>query len=471
LKFLTKAIILTSRTNKYSPPPQGKGSSTVNRHVKSPIELVAQKMRELGANRILFKLLSSNDNSKNQIYLGRSFDVLRVLPHEELKADGITKKGPVFKAPLKLAWLTSLHDPSLTPAPNTQLILYPQYPEVRMSGFLRGSHNAPRHLLQAPTRQERFDREDTPRCLILGICEEGVVIAYLADWESDIRYDAIERINQRDASVVASIFYELAPKIDQNKQVLLNRLKAITQLGAISSRLQSKTGSKNYKAENGAGYTLESLFEITPNGRSEPDFLGWELKCHRNSPVTLMTPEPDKGLYKNDLDKFFELYGRCRPGRRDFNGRYRTGIRSTKSGLTLQMPGYDPIKGKLIDPYGSLELVNDAGEVAAGWSFEKLLSHWAKKHAQTAYIPYSKHKSSIGDDISYKFGPSATLCQGADPLLFLAALYDGTIYYDPGINKKFDPSTLKWSQKKRSQFRTSFRTIEKLYSHCESTII
>ena len=36
---------------------------------------------------------------------------------------------------------------------------------------------------------------------------------------------------------------------------------------------------------------------IIPNGRSEPDYMGWEMKAYSSGRITLMTPEPDGGMY------------------------------------------------------------------------------------------------------------------------------------------------------------------------------
>ncbi len=63
-----------------------------------------------------------------------------------------------------------------------------------------------------------------------------------------------------------------------------------------------------YSARNGGGYTLEAELGIRPNGDAEPDFMGWEVKQYGvanfikfapKSPVTLMTPEPTGGIYRD----------------------------------------------------------------------------------------------------------------------------------------------------------------------------
>ena len=60
--------------------------------------------RELGAPRIFCKHLAENDNTKQQIYLGGSFEVLKLLVFGEVVAyDAV--KVPNFKADVPLWWV------------------------------------------------------------------------------------------------------------------------------------------------------------------------------------------------------------------------------------------------------------------------------------------------------------------------------------------------------------------------------
>jgi hypothetical protein len=88
-----------------------------------------------GCNKIYIKKLSPNDNSKNQVYFGGSFEILNILPISEIKNEeaGDWNKER-FKASINFSWISD--DGNIYPAPNSQLILYPKYPEVRFSGFL-----------------------------------------------------------------------------------------------------------------------------------------------------------------------------------------------------------------------------------------------------------------------------------------------------------------------------------------------
>ena len=91
---------------------------------------------DVGCTRLYAKLLADNDNSKNQIYFGQDFKALNLFPNDGIAAAESGKSGSIFKAKLQFKWL--LEDGATVPAHGAQLILYPQYPEVRFSGFLRG---------------------------------------------------------------------------------------------------------------------------------------------------------------------------------------------------------------------------------------------------------------------------------------------------------------------------------------------
>ena len=79
--------------------------------------------------------------------LGRCF-------HREVRSDG-TGGSPTIKAAVSLSWLGD--NGQLVPAPGAQLILYPAYPEVRLSGFLRGCSVAPSEAMRPiPATNRRY---------------------------------------------------------------------------------------------------------------------------------------------------------------------------------------------------------------------------------------------------------------------------------------------------------------------------
>ena len=434
---------------------------------ESPLEYVSKVMRRHGAKRVVFKLLANNDNSKQQIYFGSDFDVLRLIPHGDLVGEPTKDKGVMFKAQLKLSWI-DIHDcVPPTPALGAQLILYPRYPEVRLSGFIRGSSLSPAKLMRPPTPEERLAREHMQRCLVLGICENDTVLAYSGEWEGELSKDARARINKGNVSNVASVFYELEQPIVNGRILLLQRLAEIYHGGPVrSSRLSAEGKLMDYHAKNGAGYTLEGLFGIIPNGRSEPDFQGWELKSHSTGAVTLMTPEPDSGTYLSSLGQFLSEYGVCGEFRRDFTGRHLMDTLQERSGLTLQMEGYDPDVNEVTDPEGGLVLRDRAGNKAAGWSFNKILTHWSRKHAQTAYVSYSVEERDVR---FFRYGPEVHLCEGAGLNSFLRAMHSNVLYHDPGINMKLLEG--RWVSKKRNQFRVAWKNVGLLYEKSERILL
>lgn len=425
-------------------------------------------MQRHGATRVVFKLLANNDNSKQQVYFGGDFDVLRLIPHGDLVSHISSRDGTIFKASLNLSWIDVFSDAEPAPAPGAQLIFYPRYPEVRFSGFLQNCARAPNLLMQPPTPLQRQERALTPRCLVLGLVPNGSVLAYVAAWDSDMALDAAHRIHTGQVENIASIFYELKLQATDSRSCLIQRLTEIYQGGPVQScRLGSDGKWQAYTARNAAGYTLESLFGITPNGNAEPDYLGWELKCHGRGPVTLMTPEPDAGSYRDDLGKFMQRFGKCGAERRDFTGKHSIGTQNIKTGLTLRMEGYDPATNEITDTSGGLILRDIQGKIAAGWTFNKLLTHWSKKHAETAYVRYSAIEAN---NLKYfTYGPEIQLCQGAGVGSFLRAIYASEIYYDPGVNMKFINE--RWVPKKRNQFRVVWKNIGALYAQTDSILL
>ena len=412
---------------------------------------------DLGCTKVVFKALANNDNSKQQIYFGGNFDVIQLIPSGETRSEGMSSKGPIFKSPLNFSWIAPNKDPEQ--AKGTQFILYPKYPEVRLSGFLKGCGLAPSHLMKPSTPEQRKERESTHRYLFLGI-KKDQVFAYTSAWESYLSHEASVLIANAEAELVTSVFYELSIQASDSKAKLLARLQEIYEMGPVQSHRLDKDGNKiEYKAQNGAGYTLEALFGITPNGSSDPDFEDWELKSHSGSVVTLMTPEPNCGTYLDSLEVFVRAYGKVKENERmDFTGIHKHGETNTKTQLTLQLVGFDRKTSKIVEPNGGLHLVDENGLLAAGWGFDKLIDHWKNKHSKTCFVSVTKIKLPVPE---YLFGPNIRLAEGATLQNFLNSLFDKSIYYDPGVNLKFNGQ--QWKQKKRNQLRIKWRDLYALF--------
>ncbi|MDM7857642.1 MvaI/BcnI family restriction endonuclease [Thiopseudomonas acetoxidans] len=427
----------------------------------SEFQILVEQLKHHGAKRIFIKPLANNDNSKQQIYLGADFEVIRAIPSGDVYSAGMSSKGAIFKAPLDLYWIDLKGETDL--APNAQIILYPKYPETRLSGFLSGCSRkkgiAPSHLMQPPTAQERVARLNTKRYLVLGV-DEQKVWAHCSAWDGALHDELKAIVESGNARLVAPVFYEYSATQESSEEKLLRKLKEIFLQGPIEScRLNSDGELITYKAQNGAGYTLEAQFGITPNGSSDPDFIDWELKSHSAGAVTLMTPEPNVGTYLDDLEVFLRAYGtRIEPERMDFASRHNVGQKNKKTALTMRFEGYDPDSGEILEPDGGLMLRDDDGVLVAGWKFDKLIFHWKKKHTNTCFVAYSAIRETPP---KYQYGPKVVLGKGTNLKLFLHALYLSTVYYDPGVNMKLLKG--KWKPKKRNQFRISWRDIDALY--------
>ena len=122
--------------------------------------------------------------------------------------------------------------------------------------------------------------------------------------------------------------------------------------------------------------------------------------------------------------------------------------------MTLQVYGYDRATNRITKVEGSVRLVDQKGFVAASWSFSRLMSHWKRKHSLAVYVP------SICATLlnrRYRYGNTIRVATKTDFLLFLKALVDQRVYYDPGI--KVETGLGKPVPKVRSQFRVSSRDI------------
>lgn len=159
-------------------------------------------MRRLGVTRLYAKALAENDNSKQQIYLGGSFDVLQQLPITNLREEPGGKR-PNFKASLDLRWVAA--DGRTERAESAQLILYPDYPEVRLSGFLRGCSLAPsEHMRAVPAPSRRFNNQQDGRILFFGVSADGTTHVCLELEEAPLRGNSPRDVEQGNWSEAAS---------------------------------------------------------------------------------------------------------------------------------------------------------------------------------------------------------------------------------------------------------------------------
>lgn len=427
------------------------------------LEELRRLFKDQGSNRIFAKILAANDNSKNQVYLGGSFDILNIFPISEISADSSGDwKRDRFKAQLDYYWITE--DSNLSKAPNAQLILYPKYPEIRFSGFLARCKEAPSALMT---------NRLAGRILFLSSTKDGKVLGYVTHPDSELTREFLSLSLEDEHGVFRII--NLSKK-GNNRVGLLDELKRIHNLGWIESKRLDRDGNiLPCRASNCGGYTLEAELGISPNGISEPDFLGWEIKQFGVSNfksiygkvITLMTPEPNGGDYSElGVQEYLKIYGypdkRGREDRINFGGVHKVGIRHKSTELTLSLIGFDIESRKIRSSNGKIALLTDTGKEAASWSFASLLKHWNRKHNQACYIP---SLLDITETRKYKYANKAILGIGTDFTFFLEQMNEGNIYYDPGI--KMENASTKPKVKRRSQFRIKSGLLKYLYKSNE----
>ena len=419
-----------------------------------------------GCQKIYVKKLSPNDNSKNQVYLSGSFDILNILPIKEIITvpAGDWKKER-FKAALNFAWFAD--DCNIYPAPKSQLILYPKYPEVRFSGFLVRCENPPSELMTQRLAE---------RLLFFGVSKNGTILGYVASPFSELarEFESVE-------TSVHGVFRVIElPQIRNNREKLLEEINRIYQLGWIESkRLDGYGNLLPCRSPNCGGYTLEAELGITPNGYSEPDYLGWEIKQFgvrnfnriQSSVITLMTPEPTDGYYvREGVEAFIRKYGyldlKGRPDRMNFGGIHKSDVRHIRTNLKLELIGFDKHENKIRNTDGRIALVDMNDTEAASWNFSSMLLHWNKKHNQACYIP--SLSNTVGGR-KYRYGSSIILGTGTEFQLFLQEMSRGNIYYDPGI--KLENISSKPKVKRRSQFRIKVINLPHLYKTNEMVSI
>lgn len=423
--------------------------------------------------KIYIKSLAPNDNSKNQIYFGGSFDILNILPIKEITTvDEGDWKRKRFKTKVDFSWVSD--DGDITSAPDAQLILYPKYPEVRFSGFLKGAKNAPSGLMASRIPN---------RLLFLGVTDDAKVLGYVASPDSSLAREVADTKNLEEAGVF-QVLTIAGNKIEGNsRQKLLAELKRINNLGWINSkRLNKNKEVLPCNSSNCGGYTLEAELGITPNGYSEPDFLGWEVKQYgvsnfrriSSSTITLMTPEPTHGIYVDQgVEHFVRCYGyedkNGREARINFGGIYKPDIIHPTTSLKMVITGYDSKQMKITDVNGFIGLIDRADNIAASWSFASLIKHWNTKHANACYVP-SMNRKMTGEIYKqqYIYHDQVMLGSQTDFLLFLRQFALGNIYYDPAIKLELAiEGQRKQNIKRRSQFRIRSSNLIELYKQNE----
>ncbi len=430
----------------------------------SNIAQLKKAYSEAGCNRILVKEMAPNDNSKNQIYIGSDFSALNILPFSQVTIDKSTVAGSKkdrLKSTISFAWLNHV-----TVFNKINLILYPKYPEIRISGLLK-------HKTASDEIRDLINSRAIGRLLFLGVNAKGGVIGYCSSMQDPLtqEYFKICNSSELDEDGIFKVIH-LSTQLS-SREIIVNALKPIISQGWMVSQRLNKFGqlqSCNYS--NCGGYTLEAALGIIPNGISAPDYKGWEVKqfgvssftSKAKKPITLMTPEPDGGFYKESgVNPFIMKYGyfdRKNPlDRMNFGGVHKVASVCKTTGLELKLDGYNLTSPNVFDVDGAICLVDCHQEIAASWSFAGILKHWQRKHAKAVYL---RSMCQNSPKRAYNYSSEIELGVATDFVKFLSSMAKSEIYYDPGIKMEGlrDGRT---RTKRRSQFRIYSDNLSSLY--------
>jgi hypothetical protein len=404
------------------------------------------------------KLSPRQDNEKNQIYLGGGLDgVTNIFPATidvRSASQSIAKRAaqpgrPKLEARLDFAWLG--RDGKRSPAPGTRIIDYFQYPEVRLSGFLTGCDGAPDALRRE--RQALYGQ----RWLVMGTGRDGHVLGLVLTERDDPLAAAFPDLPEPAGGgvlrpLVIDVGDDPSAAILSPFELLRAEMSVIIRGGWHASRILKAGGVEPFNGSQGGGYTLEALLGVAANGNKAPDRHGFEVKSFSGSRISLMTPTPDYGFQgKHTFRDFMARYGR--PGQKDdgslrFVGIHRCGHIVASTGLAMRVAGFDAEKNSFEAPENvGVELYDPAtGEIAAGWSLEKLANCWNAKHANALYIRVEKRDGEEGPE--YRYADRFVTGAGTDVWKLLRAIARGLLFYDPA-----DTIYADGTPKVRSQWR------------------
>ena len=407
-----------------------------------------------GVSQIYVKFLApKQDNDKNQIYLGSGLNgIVNLFPARldlrsasESTRKRKSKKGDAkLEAHLDFEWLDE-HGSSYT-APNTKIIDYFQYPEVRLSGFLENCENGPECLRRTKNGVENLSRYGQ-RLLILGSNNKGKTYGLTINALEDPIINSFPELAQCETVTVFKTHIIGATTGSNPEELLLQELKSLSGLWHASSSLKIENDDPvPFKGNQGAGYTLEALLNIPRNSSKSPDKHGFEIKSFKRSgKISLMTPTADRGQEADlGFKEFMSQYGwsgQKGDGRQVFNGIHKYHLQNKRTGYILDVLGYEASDMmSAVNQESIIVGLMDRGSLISGWSFQKLLNSWCQKHASACYVEYQKRPYSGQDkdhDYEYFYTGKVIIGKGTTIFNYLNSITSGTVYYDPAHEIKF----------------------------------
>lgn len=462
------------------------------------LEAASKLLQAHGCNIALIKALPKNANDKNQVYIHSDASLLNsifALEFSDREAStSQTKKSskPGRRIPEAVfenfSWLATDGQRFKTKA--CKAIVYAQYPEARLSGFVTDNGEMPRSLSIDYTKSEEL----LPRYLIIGATKTGEAIAMIAvDPELAFVQEFKTLDNYFGSSVCKAIVIGQDTGTQKLEVILRDNVAAQTLLGC---RFDKQGNTIPFIGTQVHGYTLEHACGIKPNSDKNGDIFGIELKCFTRKKLTLFTPEPDGGLYKENFNLFMTTYGYEKEGAYRFTGLHRAYQENTKSQLTLKITCQHAIKekdaetGKKTLQYQAgyynpevaitkqmtdmkVILEDKAGSIAASWSLERLLNCWGAKHNEVVYVPAEKivneeqETLEAGYKWKVKFTDQVLWCHKTNAEKLFQAIHNGIVYLDPA--PKYCPDNPK-DNKRRSQWRINdiYMSASDLYEEVKS---
>lgn len=461
------------------------------------LESVQEQLKVHGCTIALIKSLPKNANDKNQIYfhsdaslLNSIFD-LRFSDRGDSTSETKRSSEPGKSIPQavfhQFSWLSSQGELHNTKA--CKAIIYAQYPEARLSGFITNNGEIPRSISIDYTKSNDLQ----PRYIAIGATPTGSAIAMMLVNPGPGFIKQFDELDNYYGSKVCKAIEIRHGKNDRSnklEQILTEKVGGQTLLGC---RYDKEGNTIPFTATQVHGYTLEHACGIKPNSDKEGDIFGIELKCFTRKKLTLFTPEPDGGLYSESYASFMVTYGYNKEDDRDtyrFTGLHRAYIENQKTKLTLKIYCFQTIEEidlqgnktkhierKCYDPkkpitkqMNGMEVVLEdrEGNTAASWSLERLLNCWGAKHNEVVYVPATKEENLDSETVSqgYKwnitFSDTVLWCKNTNAEKLFQAIHSGTIYLDPAPKySKVDPKM----NKRRSQWRINdiYKAADELY--------
>lgn len=446
-------------------------------------------LEKLGCRNFMAKELPKNANDKNQIYLYHDASILNDIFALTFGERGETESNkkragkPIAEAKFDdLSWVDTSGAP--TPLRSCKAIVYHQYPEARLSGFQTVDGEMPRSLAVDYTKSDQLK----PRVLLLGADLEGKAYGIIIVGPNEEFLEALRDKPFAGGSKVCRLWESSTKRSDDPEEELLSLLRAnvgnTTNLGV---RLKTDDSLVPFNGTQVGGYTLEALLGIPSNADKDGDFRGIELKTFSQKRLTLFTPEPDGGIYRDSFEKFMREYGYEKEGAYRFTGLHRVGEVASRSQLRMEIIWTHPKTGK-VNAYSSyapiatqlngleVRLIDSKAAIAASWSIERLMNNWGVKHQSCVYLPckVTPNEEQATIDEGYKkivaFGGKVLWCKKTSMKHLLDSLESGTVFLDPA--PKFDPENAK-NNKRRSQWRVNdiYKCARDLYVEHELKLI